>query len=337
MKRTLRYAAKRVLLILPQVFILVTVVFALVHLLPGDPVFARMGGAAPLELIENYRHQLGLDQPIYIQYFNYLKGILHGDLGTSWLTGDPVVRDLTSRLPATLELLLWGMGLATLVGIGVGVITALRPGGLIDRVTVAYALLAGAMPEFYIGLVLVFFFYYILRIAPSPSGRLDLMVAPPPTVTGLYLVDSAVAGQWGTFLNAAAHLALPVATLAFWQSGAIMKMTRSTMLQVLDGDYMDYARVMGLKRSVVARYALRNSLPPIVSLTVTIFAILLGSVVLIERVFAWGGLGQYSVQAVVGADYEAVVGFLMLAAVVSLLLFMFLDIIYVVLDPRLEL
>jgi ABC-type dipeptide/oligopeptide/nickel transport system permease component len=278
-----------------------------------------------------------LDRPVYEQFVTYMTRFLHGDLGSSWQTGQAVVQDLKSRLPATMELLLLGMGLATLVGISVGVMTAMNPGGRLDRATIAYTLVAGAMPEFYIGLVLVFIFYHLLVIAPSPVGRLDLLVSPPPTVTGMYLLDSAIAGQWATFKDAASHLALPVVTLALWQSGAIMKITRSTMLQVLDGDFMNYAHVMGLRPAIIARYALRNSLPPIVSLTVTIFAVLLGSVVLIERVFSWGGLGQYSVQSVTTADYEAIVGFLMLAAVISLFLFMVLDIIYVFLDPRLEL
>jgi ABC-type dipeptide/oligopeptide/nickel transport system permease component len=177
----------------------------------------------------------------------------------------------------------------------------------------------------------------VLSVAPHPAGRLDLTIPKPPRVTGMYLVDSALAGQGETFRNAAYHLMLPVFTLFLWQTGAIMKMTRSTMLQIMDGDFIQYARVVGLKPGIIRRYALRNALAPVVALTIIIFGILLGSTVLIETVFSWGGLGQYSVQSVVYADYEAILGFLLVASVFSLLLYIILDIMHVIIDPRLEL
>ncbi|MFW6116807.1 MAG: ABC transporter permease [bacterium] len=336
--RNLRYVAVRVLLLIPQMLVLTALVFVLVRILPGDPVAAQLGGAAPEESLEKLRKRLGLDKPIHVQYFEYMKGLLlRGDLGDSWRTAQPVMQDLKKRFPATLELLGSGMAVAVGVGVSAGVITALRPGGLLDRAAVVYTLLAGAMPEFYIALVLIFVFYAVLRIAPHPVARLDVTVLPPPTVTGMYLVDSALAGQRETFRSALAHLVLPVATLSFWQAGAIMKMTRSTMLQILDGDFTNYARLMGVKTSILRRYALRNALPPIISLVVMLFGVLLGATVLIEQVFAWGGLGQYSVISVTSADYEAVVGFLMLTTTVSLVLYIFLDIAYVLIDPRLRL
>lgn len=337
MNRTLRAVSIRVLLIFPQMLVLTALVFFLVRLLPGDPVLARLGGHAPQSAVDHLRHQLGLDLPLHVQYINYMKGLIGGDLGESWRTAQPVLEDLKMRLPATLELLILGMGIATIVGLVIGVVSAWRPGGLIDRLTILYALLAGAMPEFYIALVLVFVFYATLGIAPHPGGRLGMMTPPPPRVTGMYLVDSVIAGQWDTFRDALSHLVLPVFTLSFWQAGAIMKMTRSTMLQIIEGDFVSYARMVGLKPAIIRRYALRNALPPVISLTITIFAILLGAVVLIETVFSWGGLGQYSVQSVTSADYEAITGFLMLASTISLLLFIVMDLFYAAIDPRLEL
>lgn len=337
MSNTTRYIAKRLLLLPLQMLALAAVVFFVIRLLPGDPVVARLGGHAPIESQVALRHELGLDLPIHIQYINYMKGLLRGDLGESWRTAQPVMKDLTMRLPATLELIILGMGIATVVGIVIGIIAAWWPGGFVDRVTILYALLAGSMPEFYIGLLLIFIFYVILAVAPHPAGRLGMMTLPPPRVTGMYLVDSAIAGQWDTFRDAASHLVLPVFTLSFWQAGAIVKMTRSTMLQIIDGDFVNYARVVGLKQGIIRRYVFRNALPPVISLVVTIFAILLGAVVLIETVFSWGGLGQYSVQSVVSADYDAIIGFLMLASALSLFLFIMLDMFYVIVDPRLEL
>jgi peptide/nickel transport system permease protein len=337
MNRTVRHVLVRVALVIPQMLALTAVVFLLVRLLPGDPVIARLGGFAPDAAVESLTKQLGLDQPIHIQYIQYMNALLHGDLGDSWRTAQPVMLDLKLRLPATLELLLLGMGLAAVVGMGLGVITALAPGGLVDRVTLLYGLLAGALPEFYIGLILIYVFFHLLGIAPNPAGRLSLLALPPPRVTGMYLIDSALAGQWDTFRDAASHLVLPVATLAFWQAGAILKMTRSTMLQILDGDFVAYARVVGLEAKFVRRYAFRNALPPVISLTITIFAILLGAVVLIEQVFSWGGLGQYSVQSVTSSDWEAITGFLMLASTISLLLFVVMDMLYAIIDPRVEL
>ena len=337
MRGTAPYILRRFLLLFPQVFLLVTAIFVVIHVLPGDPVTAMLGSMARRETVEARRHQLGLDLPIHEQYVRYLKNLTQGDLGDSWRTGQPVLDDLAMRFPATLELLILGMSIAVIVGVVVGVISAWWPGGIVDRVTILYTLLAGAMPEFYIGLITIFIFYVLLDIAPHPAGRLDFTIPTPPRVTGMYLIDSALVGQWATFRNALAHLALPVLTLSFWQAGAVMKMTRSTMLQIIDGEFIQYARMIGLKPGIIRRYALRNALPPIISLTIIIFTILLGAAVLVEQVFSWGGLGQYSVQSVINADYEAIMGFLLVAAVFSLFLFILLDITYVVIDPRLEL
>lgn len=337
MPRSTAYILKRLLLLLPQIFLLATAVFGAVKLLPGDPVLAIFGEMARPETVAVRRHELGLDLPLHQQYIRYLTRLACGNLGDSITTGQPVTTDLAMRVPASLELLLPSMFLSVALGLIVGVVTAARPGGLVDRLTIPYGLVAGSLPVFYIALLLVYFFYVAVPIAPHPAGRLDFSIRPPPTVTGIYIVDSILAGEWKAFWNVLHHLMLPILTFVFVQAGAVMKMTRQTMLQIMDGDFIAYARLVGLKPGSIRRYALRNALPPVISLILIIFAISLGTNVLIEQVFSWGGLGQYSVQAVVSADYEPIMGFLLATSIFTLVLFILLDILYVIIDPRLEL
>lgn len=329
-----RYISRRLFISVFQILALVIGSFFLMRVLPGDPVVVRLGPMATPEGIAKLRHDLGLDLPLPVQLANYVKQIARGDLGNSWRTANPVLEDLKMRFPATLELITLSMGLALVVAVPFGVITALHPGGLLDKATLLYTLLAGSMPDFYIGLLLIFVFYSKLGLAPPPMGRLGLLLEPPPAVTKMYVIDSLLAANWETLRSAISHLMLPVLTLAFVQAGPILKMTRSTMLQILDGDFMYYARVCGLKTKYVWRYALRNSLPPVVTLIGLLYGILLGGAVLVETVFAWGGLGQYSVLAIVNADYDAIQGFVFVTSAFSLLIYLALDILYVVIDPR---
>jgi len=304
------------------------------RMLPGDPVILRLGPAATPERVAQVRHEMGLDRPLVAQLVSYARNVIHGDFGHSWRTANAVSSDLRMRFPATVELITLSMLLALFVAVPIGVITALRPSGLLSRATLLYTLLAGAMPDYFIGLLLIFIFYFKLKLAPPPMGRLSLVHAPPPAVTKMYVIDSLLARNWVTLKSALAHLALPVFTLAFVQAGPIMKMSRSTILQTLDGDFMYFARVCGLKASYVWRYALRNALPPIVTLASLLYGILLGGAVLVETVFAWGGLGQYSVLMIVNADYDGIQGFVLVASAFSLLIYLALDLLYVVIDPR---
>lgn len=329
-----RYVSRRLLFSIIQLFAIVVGSFFLMRLLPGDPVVLRLGATATPEAIAKVKHDMGLDLPLITQLVNYTSEVLRGDIGDSWRTGNAVSSDLRMRFPATLELISLSMLLAFIAAVPMGVITALRPAGLLSKGTLLYTLLAGSMPDFFIGLVLIYVLYFRLRVAPTPMGRLDLLVEPPPTLTGMYLVDSLVARDGDALRSALAHLALPVFTLAFVQAGPIMKMTRSTMLQILDGDFMYCARVYGLKVTYVWRYALRNALPPVVTLVGILYGILLGGAVLVETVFAWGGLGQYSVIAIVNADYDAIQGFVFVVAAFSLLIYLVLDIVHVLIDPR---
>ena len=328
------YILRRCLALFPQLLAISIVTFVLARLLPGDPITLILGPLATPESRANLAAQMHLDQPLHVQYFYYLRDLVRGDLGRSWNTSNTVRDDLLSRFPATFELITYSLLLALIIGLGVGIVTSFRPGGWVDRVTRLYGLLAGALPDFWLGLLLIFFLYFKLRLFPAPIGRLDPFLDPPRQITGMYTIDSLVTGNWLVFRNAVAHLALPVLTLAFASAGAIMRMTRSTMIAILDGDFIRHGRLSGLPEQTLVRYAIRNALPPVVTLVAIIYGFLLGGAVLIENIFGWGGLGQYAVRALVVSDYAALQGFVLVAAAFTLLLYLVVDLLYFAIDPR---
>jgi ABC-type dipeptide/oligopeptide/nickel transport system permease component len=328
------YVMRRSLALLPQLLAISIVTFVLARLLPGDPVGLILGPMATPESLAKLRSEMHLDQPLYIQYYYYVASLLQGDFGRSWSTSDSVWSDLIARVPATLELITYSLMLALIMGIAVGVATSFHPGGWLDRITRVYGLMAGAIPDFWLGLLLIFFFYYELRIFPAPLGRLDPFLNAPTHITGLYTIDSLLTGNWTCLLSAVTHLALPVITLAFASAGSIMRMTRSTVMSILDGDFIRHGRLSGLPERTLLRYALRNALPPVVTLVAIIYGYLLGGAVLIENVFGWGGLGQYAVQAMSNSDYAAIQGFVLVAATFTLFLYLVVDLLYFAIDPR---
>jgi ABC-type dipeptide/oligopeptide/nickel transport system permease component len=328
------YVMRRSLALLPQLLAISIVTFVLARLLPGDPVGLILGPMATPESLAKLRSEMHLDQPLYIQYYYYVSNLLQGDFGRSWSTSDSVWSDLIARVPATLELITYSLMLALIMGIGVGVATSFRPAGWLDRVTRVYGLMAGAIPDFWLGLLLIFFFYYELRIFPAPLGRLDPFLNAPTHITGMYTIDSLLTGNWTCLLSAVTHLALPVITLAFASAGSIMRMTRSTVMSILDGDFIRHGRLSGLPERTLLRYALRNALPPVVTLVAIIYGYLLGGAVLIENVFGWGGLGQYAVQAMSNSDYAAIQGFVLVTATFTLFLYLVVDLLYFAIDPR---
>jgi peptide/nickel transport system permease protein len=331
-----RYVVGRLLLLVPQVLAVTTIVFFLNRLLPGDPAYMIAGSLASKDVIASVRKQLGLDLPIWDQYLIYLGRVAHGDLGKSWLTSSQVTDDILQRLPATLELITLALVIAFCIALPLGMLTALRPGSLVDKLASAYGMLAGAMPDFWWALFLVFVLFGKFQIVPAPIGRLDLSLLPPPQVTGFYTIDSVLSRDWPALLSALGHLALPAFTLAFVYAGPILKMARSTMSQALLGNFVQYARASGLPRAVVARYALRNALLPVITMTGITYGYLIGGAVLIEQIFAWGGLGQYAVQAVTSSDYMAVSGVVLVTTVFSLLVYLAVDLVYLAVDPRIR-
>jgi peptide/nickel transport system permease protein len=310
--------------------------FLLVRLLPGDPALLLLGNMATPEAIAALRERLGLDLGIWDQFVRYVEQVLQGDLGTSILTSRPVVDDLLERTPATLELITYAMILTVAVGVTLAVISVVRSGGIVDIASRIYGLAAGAIPDFWVGLLLIYLLFYILGWAPAPFGRIDPFVSPPPPVTSFLTIDSLIAGDWVAFKSSAARLALPVLTLAIVNIGALMKMTRTTFADIYRSDFIRHARASGLSERVIVGAALRNSLPPIITLTGFLIGFLLGAAVLVETIFSWGGIGQYAVQAVVNSDYPALQGFVLVAAAFILIVYLIVDILYELADPRIQ-
>jgi peptide/nickel transport system permease protein len=280
------------------------------------------------------RAQLGLEEPLYVQFGIYVHNLLQGDLGTSWQTTRPVLEDLILRFPATLELVTLSLLLAIVVGVSLGVFAARRPNGWVARVADFYGLSAGAVPDFWFALVLIFIFYTLLGWAPAPLGRMDMIVFPPPQVTGAYTIDSLIAGDFQAFRSALSHLVLPVLTLGLLNAGPILKMTQATMERMLESDFSRYEVLSGVPQRLVVRHALRNALPSIVTIISVLYGYLIGGAVLVETVFSWGGAGQYAVQGVLNSDIYPVLGFVLFSAVFSLIVYIVVDLIYVLLDPR---
>jgi peptide/nickel transport system permease protein len=332
--RLLAYVGKRLLFVGPQLVGILFVSFFLVKLIPGDPAVLMLGPFATDKALAELRAELGLDRTLIDQFLIYIGNVVQGDLGTSWQTTLPVTTDLAQRFPATLELITLGLLLALAIGMPLGVAGARRKRGVLRRIADYYGLLAGALPDFWLGLVLIFIFYTMLGWVPAPLGRLDYSVLPPDPVSGALLIDSLLAANWEAFWNAAGHLILPVLTLGLINAGPILKMTQSTMERMLEADFSRYAELCGLPRKVVVRKALRNALPSIVTIVSVLYGFLIGGAVLVEIVFSWGGAGQYAVQGVLNADLKPVLGFVLYSAVLSLVIYLVVDLIYFAIDPR---
>lgn len=336
--KILLYIARRLVYVVPQVVGVSLVTFVIVRLLPSNPAFALAGPAASEENIRQIEERLGLNEPILNQYWLYLNDLVRGDLGNSFISGRPVLTDIAERLPATLELLVLGLLFALLIGIPIGVLGALGGGkGIVARLTIGYGLLAGAIPDFWLGLILIFVFYTQLGVAPAPLGQLGSDVLPPPDVTGIMALDSVLAADWSAFQSAASHLILPLATTVFVYMAPIVKYTRASIEEVYYGtEFIEQYRANGLSHRNVVLRALRNGLPPVITIVGVLFGFLLGGLVLIEQVFAWGGFGQYAVQAITNSDFSAIQGVVIVAAIFNLVVYVVVDLLYFLVDPRLR-
>ncbi|MCB8881346.1 ABC transporter permease [Acidisoma cellulosilytica] len=334
--RPLRIILARVALIPMQLFGVLLVTFVLVRLLPGDPALLLLGNMATPDAIAALRQRLGLDQSVWIQFMHYLINVLHGDLGTSIFTSHPVTQDLLERAPATLELITYAMILTVVLGVGLAILSVAGRRYGFDRLTRLYGLAAGALPDFWVGLLLIFFFFHIAGWAPAPFGRLDTYLTPPNTITGFYTIDSLLTGNWADLGSAISRLALPVITISLVNAGAMMKMTQTVFANVYDSSFVQHARACGMPESRIVAMSLKNSMPPIITTAGFLFGFLLGAAVIVETIFSWGGLGQYAVQAVINSDYPALQGFVMVAAIVVLLVYLVVDVLYELVDPRIR-
>ena len=332
------YILRRLALAAVTLVGVVVAVFIMTHLLPSDPAALRAGPLASEELIAQYRREMGLDQPLYVQFVDYARVLLRGDLGNSWRTEQPVRDELGQRLPATLELAATALACAMLIGLSLGILSAVYFGKWIDHAARVFATLGASLALFWLALVGVQVFYYNLRWAPPPLGRLTLGLPEPPAVTGLFTLDGLLAGDRAIIADAVGHLWLPALTLAFVVSAPLIKIVRAAMLQALSSDFVRTARAIGLSsRQVVLVDALRNAFIPVLTTVGIVFGYLMAGNVIIERVFSWPGIGYYAWNALITNDFNAVQGFVLLIAVVYVLLNLSIDLAYGVIDPRIRL
>ena len=331
----LRQIAKRLATAIPSLIGVIVVTFLLTRVLPGDTAAYFAGPAATPQAIAEVRAKLGLDKPLPQQFARYVTDLVHGDFGSSLTTGQPVISDIATRLPASAELTLLGLIVAMAIAVPLGILAAVKQGSIIDHACRVVATAGVSLPVFFTGLLLVYLFYFVLGWSPSPIGRLDIFYSAPKNVTGFYLIDSLLAGDLSVFRAALAALILPAATLAIFSLAPIARMTRAAMLSVLASDFVRTARASGLApHRVILTYAFRNAMLPVVTTLGMVFSFLLGANVLVEKVFAWPGIGSYAVEALIASDYAPVQGFVLTMAVLYVLLNLAIDLVYGVIDPR---
>ena len=328
---------KRLVLAIPSLIGVVIVTFLLTRALPGDPAAYFAGPAATKEAIEQVRAKLGLDKSLPVQFVGYVRDLARGDMGSALTTGQPVAAEIRARLPASAELTLLGLIFSVVIAVPLGILAATRPNSLIDHACRVISTAGVSLPVFFTGLILVYVFYYLLGYAPAPLGRLDVFFTTPPPVTGFYLIDSAIIGDWEVFRGSLKQLILPALTLGIFSLAPIARMTRASMLAVLASDFVRTARASGLSPfTVVFTYAFRNAMLPVITTLGMVFSFLLGANVLVEKVFAWPGIGSYAVEALIASDFAPVQGFVLTMAVMYVALNLLIDILYGLIDPRMR-
>ncbi len=311
--------------------------FLLTWMVPSNPAARWVGPHARPEQIAKARIELGLDRPIYVRYYKYITKFIQGDWGISIRTHQPVLKDIATYLPASLELIIFGMLIGLILGIPLGIISAARDGTIVDHLGRVFSIAGVALPPFWLGMILQLIFFKELRLFPL-AERLDMMtslISPIRHITGLYLIDSLITGNFRAFGSAFSHIVLPGITLAAYPLGLAVRMTRATMLEVLDEDYIRTARACGLREvKILVVYALRNAIGPVLTVSALAFAYSLVETFLIESVFTWPGIGYYASSAIMTVDYPAIMGVTLLIAFTYILLNLIVDIILAFLDPR---
>jgi ABC-type dipeptide/oligopeptide/nickel transport system permease component len=331
----LKYVIKRVLMVIPVMIGVSIIVFSLMRVFSPDPAPIVLGQHANQKAITAWRHAEGLDGPVVTQYFTYIGKALHGDLGTSYYTQTPVAAEIAARFPATIELAIAAILFATTVGILLGVMAAVKKNSIFDAVGSLFALVGVSIPIFWLGILFIMFFAGFLHILPS-GGRINVMLEPAH-VTGFYMIDAAIQGNWEAFGDAFWHLLLPALTLGMYSMAIITRMTRSSMLETLGQDYIRTARAKGISETkVIGKHALRNSLIPVTTVIGLQFGALLGGALLTESVFSWPGIGKYTVDSILKSDFPVVQGIVLLVAVIFVIINLVADLGYAFLDPRIK-
>lgn len=335
-----KYLAKRLIAALVVVIGMSAITFYLARIAPSDPAALWVGQHARREQIEKARKELGLDQPLYIQYFFYIRDLISGKWGISYRTRRPVIKDIMNYLPASMELAISGLFIATIIGIPLGVIAASKKDTKVDNVCRLFGVLTLSSPSFWIALMLQLIFARILNILPL-EGRLSPYVAevsPIQHITGFYLLDSLLTANFLAFRDALLHLILPSLALATYSIGLTLRMTRSTMIEVLREKYIVAAKAFGIPENTIRfLYALKNAIIPTLMVLGIIFAWSLTGVFMIEVIFNWPGLGTYTWRAILAVDYPVIVAVTVISSLIIVITNLVLDLIQAYLDPRVRL
>lgn len=325
---------ERILMLILKLFGMAVILFVITNVLPTDPAAVAAGPNARPEQLEKIRRDLGLDKPFLEQLITYISGLARGDLGRSLLTRRPVIDDLKLRFPATFELAFTSSIVIVVLGISLGIAAAVNAGNPVDFLIRMFVVIGMGVPPFVLALFLQLIFAKSLDWLPL-EGRLDTLMAPPPFVTGMYTIDSLLAGQWDVFWSSLRHLAIPVAALSLGRLAVGARFTRSGMLETLSQPYVRTARAKGLReRRVIYRHAFRNALIPVVTMLGIQIGFLLGGAVLVEVVLTWPGMGRYAVEAALSFDFPAIIGAALVFAVIFVVSNTVVDLLYAQLDPR---
>lgn len=334
------YVVRRITLAVLVLFGVATVTFLMVRIVPSDPAAVYVGSNARPEQIAQARRVLGLDKPLFVQYGIYMKNVVKGDWGDSLRTKRPVLQDIIHFLPPSLELIIAALVVATIVGVVLGVTTAHRKGKRIDHIMRVFSTGGVSIPAFWLALMLQIAFFRVLHLLPV-AGQSDIFVAqahPISTITGMPVVDALFTGNWPAFTDSARHLVLPMLCLAAYPMGVIMRMTRSSMLEVMGNDYIRMARAMGVPpRRLLYKDALKNAFGPVLTVIGLTFAYALTGTFFVELIFAWPGLGQYATTSVLSMDYPAIMGVTIMVAAAYVLVNLAVDLAQAFLDPRIAL
>lgn len=334
MHPALGLVAKRFLVLIPLLLGVSIVAFVLLRLGGADPATLIAGPVASEDQVLQVRDELGLDEPLYVQYWDFLGDLVHGDLGTSWQTGQPVTEEIRTRMPASLELWVVGMAGAVVIGVAAGSVSALRADKATDHLLRVGTLLGLSLPVFLLGLILIYVFAVRLSWAPPPLGQVDPSVGAPNRVTGAYVPDALLTGNWPALRSSLAHLVLPALTLALVTGATIAAQTRSALIEILQSPLIHYQRACGASKWRVYRTALKNALPGIATYFAIAATLALGGAALTEQVFSWGGFSQFALDAVVNVDFAVVQAYILLIGLVTVIVYLLADLLTVMIDPR---
>lgn len=333
----LKYLIRRLVLLVPVMIGVTILTFSISHMVPSNPAAVALGPHATEETIKALQKEWGLDRPLYVQYFIYMHNLLKGDLGTSLRTNRPVLKDLIAYFPATLELTTASLMFCLLVGIPLGVVSAVKKDSLIDHISRFVSLIGVSMPVFWLGLLMILAFYFHWDLLPG-GGRLPPTSTPPRFITGLYILDSLLTANWVTLKQSLLHIIMPMTCLGFAIMGVISRMMRSSMLNVLNEEYMKTAYAKGLfPTRVIVTHALKNAILPVITVSGVLFGQLLAGAVLTETIFSWPGMGLFTVTSIMHLDFQPIMGFTLLVAALYVIINLIVDILYVLIDPRIRL